>query len=86
MTNLSSTPRFRHSCNNIFYRRVSAQAEILLAEILISPRVLFAEFMASCEPLHCAACSNDLRWRMVLQREVLELSCGEHSTVSVAAE
>ena len=63
---------------------MSAQGKILLAEILISPRELFAEFMVSCEPLRCAACSNDLRWRMVWQREVLQLSCGEHSTISVA--
>ena len=30
--------------------------------------------MTSCEPAHCSAYSNDLRWRMVWQTEALEHS------------
>ena len=29
----------------------------------------------SCEPRHCSAYSDDLRWRMVYQYEALNLTC-----------
>ena len=36
-----------------------------------------ASIKTSCEPLHTAAYSNDVRWRIVWQREALDLSCYE---------
>ena len=44
----------------LFYHRLSVQAQILLAEIMILPCVLFTEFVAPCEPFCCTAYSNDL--------------------------